>query len=214
MSGEGQSMLAIPKFDGDFEHWSMLMENLLRSKEWWDLIEKGYVEPVSGEILNNAQRQELTEKKLNDLKVKNYLFQAIDKSILKTIIQKDTAKQLWDSLKTKYQGNECVKRAQLQRLRREFEVLEMKETETITNYFARVLLVATDMRNLGEEMQDTKIVEKILRTLSEKFTYIYVPLKSPKILRVLQLMVSKVHFCVMNRRSQSMLEDLTPMNKH
>lgn len=150
----------IPKFDGDFEHWSMLMENLIRSKEWWDLIEEGYVEPARGVILTGAQRQELAEKKLKDLKVKNYLFQAIDKSILKTIIQKDTAKQMWDSLKTKYQGNERVKRAQLQRLRREFEVLEMKEAETITEYFGRVLLVATDMRNVGEDMPDNKIVRR------------------------------------------------------
>jgi hypothetical protein len=29
---------AIPKFDGFYEHWSMLMENLLRSKEYWNLI--------------------------------------------------------------------------------------------------------------------------------------------------------------------------------
>lgn len=111
MSGEGQNMLSIPKFDGDFEHWSMLMENLLRSKEWWDLIEKGYVEPARGDVLNGAQRQELADKKIIYLKVKNYLFQAIDKSILKTIILKDTSKKLWDSLKTKYQGSECVKRA-------------------------------------------------------------------------------------------------------
>lgn len=128
MSGENQSMLTIPKFDGDFEHWSMLMENLMRSKEWWDLIERGYVEPAHGEILTEVQKQELANKKLNDLKVKNYLFQAIDKSILKQIIQKDTAKQLWDSLKTNYLRNERVRKSQLQRLRRDFEVLEMKET--------------------------------------------------------------------------------------
>lgn len=91
---------------------------------------------------------------------------------MKTIIQKGITKQLWDSLRTKYQGNERVKRAQLQRLRREFEVLEMRETENITEYFSRVLLIATDMRNLGEDMRDTKIVEKILRTFCEKFTYI------------------------------------------
>lgn len=156
------------------------MENLIRSKEWWDLIEEGYVEPARGVVLNEAQKQELAEKKLKDLKVKNYLFQTIDKSILKTIIQKDTAKQMWDSLKTKYQGNERVKRAQLQRLRREFEVLEMKETETITQYFERVLLVATDMRNTGEDMPDNKIVEKILRTLSEKFTYIVCSIEESK----------------------------------
>lgn len=118
--------------------------------------------------------EELREKK------NNYLFQAIDKSTLKTIIQKDTAKQLWDSLKTKYQGSERVKRAQLQRLRRDFEDLEMKETKSITKYFSRVLLIATNLRNLGEDMQDCKMVEKILRTLSQKFTYIVCSIEESK----------------------------------
>ena len=75
----------IPKFDSDYEHWNMLMENLLRSKEYWSVIEIGFVEPASGEILTNAQKKALEETKLKDLKVKNYLFQSIDKSILKTI---------------------------------------------------------------------------------------------------------------------------------
>ncbi|MCI39450.1 homeobox-leucine zipper protein HDG8-like, partial [Trifolium medium] len=34
---------AIPKFDGYYDHWLMLMENLLRSKEYWGLIENGVV---------------------------------------------------------------------------------------------------------------------------------------------------------------------------
>ncbi|MCI41621.1 homeobox-leucine zipper protein HDG8-like, partial [Trifolium medium] len=31
----------VPKFDGFYEHWAMLMENLIRSKELWQLIEQG-----------------------------------------------------------------------------------------------------------------------------------------------------------------------------
>ena len=46
------------------------MENLLRSKEWWHLVETGYTEPARGEILSGAQRTTLAELKLNDLKVK------------------------------------------------------------------------------------------------------------------------------------------------
>jgi hypothetical protein len=139
MAAESSNFVSpcIPKFDGDYEHWNMLMENLLRSKEYWSVIETGYVEPASGEILNNAQKKTLEETKLKDLKVKNYLFQSIDKSILKTITQKDTAKQLWDSIKIKYQGNTRVRRAQLQIFRRNFEVLEMKQGESVTNYFVR-----------------------------------------------------------------------------
>lgn len=109
---------------------------------------------------------------MTDHKVKNYLFASIDKMILKTILKKETSKHLWESMKRKYQGNERVKSAQLQRLRRDFEVLEMKNGETVTEYFARVMEVANNMRNMGEDIPDSKVVEKILRTLEEKFTYI------------------------------------------
>ena len=42
--------------------------------------------------------------KLKDLKAKNYLFQANDCVILETILCKDTTKNIWDSMKKKYQG--------------------------------------------------------------------------------------------------------------
>ena len=177
MTKEGQNLLSIPKFDGDYDHWSMLMENLLRSKEWWHLIDPGYSEPEAGVEQTEAQVAVRADLKLKDLKVKNYLFATIDKSILKTILQKETAQQLWDSMKRKYQGSKRVQRSQLQALRREFEVLEMKEDETVTEYFARVMLVANNMRNNGEAMQDIKIVEKILRTLTERFNYIVVSIE-------------------------------------
>ncbi|KAM7502462.1 hypothetical protein LguiB_001366 [Lonicera macranthoides] len=170
----------IPKFDGDYDHWSLLMENLLRSKEYWGAIEVGYVEPAEGETLVAAQKKILEEMKLKDLKAKNYLFSSIDKTILKTMTQKETAKQIWDSMKVKYQGNARVQRAQLQTLRRSFELLEMKVGETVTDYVGRVMVVANDMRNCGEDMPDVKIVEKILRTLTEKYNYIVCSIEESK----------------------------------
>lgn len=110
--------------------------------------------------------------KLKDLKAKNYLFQSLDKSILKTITQKETSKQLWDSIKMKCQRNARVQRAQLNRHRRNFEVMAMKQGESIADYFGRVMVVANDMGNYGEDITDVKIIEKILRTLTEKWNYI------------------------------------------
>ena len=75
----------IPRFDGHYDHWSMWMEIFLRSKEYWSLVETGYVEPESGAVLTEAQQKKLDEMKLKGLKVKNYLFQAIDRTILETI---------------------------------------------------------------------------------------------------------------------------------
>jgi hypothetical protein len=61
----------------------------------------------------------IDDQRLKDLRAKNYLFQAIDRSLLETILKKDIAKDIWDSLKQKYQGMARVKRAQLQVLRKE-----------------------------------------------------------------------------------------------
>ncbi|KAH0684580.1 hypothetical protein KY289_022332 [Solanum tuberosum] len=71
-------------------------------------------------------KQEVEALKLKDLKAKNYIFQAIYRSILETILCKNMSKQIWDSMKKKYQGNARAKRAQLQTLRGEFETLRMK----------------------------------------------------------------------------------------
>jgi hypothetical protein len=114
---------AIPRFDGHYDHWSMLIENFLRSKEYWDLIETGITAAAEGSNFSEIQQKTYEDQKLKDLKAKNYMFQAIDQSILETILKKDTTKDIWDSLKQKYQGIACVKRAQLQALRKEFEVL-------------------------------------------------------------------------------------------
>nr|XP_017233763.1 PREDICTED: uncharacterized protein LOC108207844 [Daucus carota subsp. sativus] len=171
---------AVPKFDGDYDHWSLLMENLLRSKEYWSVIDPGFDDLKGIETPNATQKAALEEAKLKDLKAKNYMFQSIDKTTLKTITQKETAKQLWDSMKVKYKGSARVKRAQLQRLRRTFEVLEMKVGEGVTEYFARVMETVNDMRNCGEIMDDVKIVEKILRSLTENFNYVVCSIEESK----------------------------------
>ena len=163
---------AIPKFDGHYDHWSMLMENFLRSKEYWGLVENGIPAAADGVELTEPQRKAIEDAKLKDLKVKNYLFQAIDRNIMETIFNRDTSKSIWDSMRQKYQGSTKVKRAQLQALRRDFETLHMKEGETVDDYFARTLTIANKMKAHGERMSATLINEKILRSMTSKFDYV------------------------------------------
>lgn len=161
---------AIPRFDGHYDHWAMLMENLLRSKEHWGLIENGVAALPPG--ATQEQLKVVEESKLKDLKAKNYLFQATDRSIMETILNKDTAKDIWDSMKQKYQGSTKVKRAQLQALRREFELLGMKGEDTVDEYFARTLAIVNKMKAHGEMVVQTTVVEKILRSMAARFDYV------------------------------------------
>lgn len=110
--------------------------------------------------------------KLKDLKAKNYLFQAIDRATLETILCKDSSKQIWDSVKRWYMGNARAKRVQLQALQTEFETLGMKTGEPVADYLCRTMSVANKMRVHGEKMEDVKIVEKILQSMTPKFNFV------------------------------------------
>jgi len=46
---------AIPRFNGHYDHWAMLMENFLRSKEYWSLIEIGIPTNTTGAEHTEAQ---------------------------------------------------------------------------------------------------------------------------------------------------------------
>ncbi|XP_073261539.1 uncharacterized protein [Populus alba] len=148
---------AIPRIDGHYDHWSMLMENFLRFKEYWNLVETRIIAAAEGVDPSKAQHKQIDEQKFKD-KCK--------------ILKKDTAKDIWDSLKQKYQGTARVKRAQLQALRKEFETLHMKAAESVNDYFGRTLIIANKMRIHGECMKDVVIIEKILQSMTPKYDYV------------------------------------------
>ena len=136
--------------------------------------------PVAAEGLTDAQRKNIEDQKLKDLKAKKYLFQAIERSVLQIILNKDTTKNIWDSLKQKYQGTTRVKRAHLQALRKEFEILHMKAGESVNEYFARTLTIANKMKANGDDKGDVAVVEKILRSMTPKFDYVVCSIEESK----------------------------------
>lgn len=141
-----------PRLDGHYNYWSMLMENFLRSKEMWNLVDEGITSLAIGtSSASEAQRKSVEETKLKDLKVKNYLSQAINREIMKIILDKIISKAIWDSMKQKYQGSTStkVKRVQLQALKKEFEMLVMKEGEEINNFISRTLMLVNKIKVNG-----------------------------------------------------------------
>ncbi|KAM1062208.1 hypothetical protein EV1_026346 [Malus domestica] len=64
----------IQRFDGHYNHRSMLMENFLRSKKYWNLVESGIDTLEKGVMLTEQQQKRVAEQKLKDLKVKTTFF--------------------------------------------------------------------------------------------------------------------------------------------
>jgi len=67
--------LAIPRFDGHYNHWAMLMENFLRSKEYWESIENGIPATVDRIEPTKAQRRpEIERFKGQELSIPSYRY--------------------------------------------------------------------------------------------------------------------------------------------
>jgi hypothetical protein len=85
------------------------------------------------------------------------------------VMHLQTAKEMWDKLISSYEGNEKVKDAKLQTYRLKFEQLKMNEDQIISKYSLRVEELVNAMKGLGEKIEESFLVQKILRSLLDKF---------------------------------------------
>ena len=68
-----------------------------------------------------------------------------------------------------YEGTKKVKDTKLQMLTTHFEELKMSEDESFDSFYGKLNEVVIGKFNLGEKMDGSKIVRKILRSLPESF---------------------------------------------
>eukprot|EP00253_Pinus_taeda_P029430 PITA_29430 len=102
-----------------------------------------------------------------------------------------SAKEIWDKMVTSYERDEQVKRAKLKTLRIQYETLKMYNDESVANYFLRVDEVVNCMKNLGEEIKEAIVVEKVLRSMSPKFESKVSAIEEKENLRILTM--SQLH---------------------
>ncbi|XP_074322820.1 uncharacterized protein LOC141659792 [Apium graveolens] len=100
------------------------------------------------------------------------VYQGIPEDILLSIAEKKTAKGAWEAIKTLCQGAEKVKQARVQTLKAEFEALCMKDSDQLDDFYMKLNGLVTNIRALGEEMQESYIVKKMLRAVPSRFLQI------------------------------------------
>ena len=80
-----------------------------------------------------------------------------------------------------------MKRVCLQTVRAEFEVAHMKDGETIFDYFSQLLVIVNHLKSNGRRIEDVHVVEKILRSLANKFDHVMVVIEESKNLEILSI---------------------------
>ncbi|CAA7408159.1 unnamed protein product [Spirodela intermedia] len=140
----------------NYSDWALLMKVKLRARLLWIAIEKGGVEPHE------------------DMQALDALCSAVPPEMWPVIANKETAKEAWEAIATMRIGDDRVKKASAQNLRRQFDSATFKEGESVEDYALRLNSMASTLNTLGDKVEETQVVEKIIRSVPQHFRQIVV----------------------------------------
>jgi hypothetical protein len=170
MASNNITLPAPPVFTGKkYEIWSVKMKTHLRAYDLWEVVETAAEPPPLQENPTVAQMRYHSEQVAKRAKALTILHSAVNDDVFMRISHLETAKQVWEKLEEEFFGNERTKQMQVLNLKREFEALKMNEAENINDFMTKVMKVVNQIRLLGEQFLDSRIVEKVLVVLPERF---------------------------------------------
>ncbi|ONH94878.1 hypothetical protein PRUPE_7G037100 [Prunus persica] len=115
--------------------------------DFWNIKMKTYF--MSQENSTVQQLRQLKKDQQKDAKALLSFQQALHDTIFPRIMGATTAKKAWNTLKEEFQGNVKAHAVKLQTLRRDFENIKMKGSETTQDYYAKLKEIVNQLRAYG-----------------------------------------------------------------
>ena len=97
------------------------------------------------------------------------IYSAVPEDVLAQLDNKVTTKETWESLRTMNVSVERVKKAKIQTLKREFEMLTMHEEDFVVNFAWKLTRLVAHMQGLGDNIAECIIVSKLLCVTPPKY---------------------------------------------
>ena len=111
----------------------------------------------------------------------------MNSKIFNKISKASTSKEAWEILIKTYGDGEKNKKVKLQTLRRQYELLCIKEKESIADYFDRIRELVNAMRSCKDKIFDEQVVDKILRNLPPRFDHVAIAIEESKNLDIMEI---------------------------
>ena len=131
------------------------MKVLLNLQDAQEVVKKDYKKLLDETPLSPIQSDSLTDIRMRDKKPLTIIDQALDKDTFEKISSTTTFKEVQEILQNKHKGVDKVKKGLLQILREEFEGLNMKESNSISSCFSRVLAIMSLLKRNYESLNDS-----------------------------------------------------------
>ncbi|GJR75479.1 retrovirus-related pol polyprotein from transposon TNT 1-94 [Tanacetum coccineum] len=140
MASSATTASVIPVFSRMHYHiWAVKMKTYLKSQGLWKVVETDESTPALAENPMVAQLRTYNTESLRKDKALTCLHSGIADQISTSIMDLETPKDMWDKLHETFEGTDRVKAVRLLTLKREFELLRMKDDELVKDYSARMM---------------------------------------------------------------------------
>ncbi|KAK4401017.1 Retrovirus-related Pol polyprotein from transposon TNT 1-94 [Sesamum angolense] len=136
--------------------------------------------PEDSSTSSSAEKGKLENKKAKDSEALYYIQTAVADHIFPRISVATSAKEAWSILQKEYQGSAKVRIIKLQTIRRDFENMKMKDSETIDEYYTKVRELVNQLKAYGEDIPEKRVVEKLLISVTEKYDPIVTTIEETK----------------------------------
>ena len=80
-------------------------------------------------------------------------------------------------------GEDRVKKARVQVLKRQLNKLQMEDSKTVNEYSMKLTTLVAEVRSLGAKLDDSKVVEKLFSSVPDRFLQIIGTIEQFSILR-------------------------------
>ncbi|XP_031374057.1 uncharacterized protein LOC116188712 [Punica granatum] len=148
------SAIAPLVFDGEnYQAWAVKMAAYMEGSDLWEAVEQDY------EVASLPDKPTMNQIR---------------------IMRLGSAKEIWDFLKTEYEGDERIRGMKVLNLMREFERLQMKDDETVKQFADKLVEIANKIRVLGTDLSDSSLVQKLLVSVLERYEATIASLENTK----------------------------------
>ncbi|XP_073355224.1 uncharacterized protein [Aegilops tauschii subsp. strangulata] len=133
----------------NYFEWSLIMKVNMEAQRVWDAIEGGRS--------FSQDRAALAP-----------ILRAVPDEMHSTLVMKATAKEAWDAIKIMRVSDARIREAKAQTLLKEFDDVRMRSGETLDELAMRMNGIANKLRTLAENLDEVKVVKKLLRIVPSK----------------------------------------------
>ncbi|KAD4586373.1 hypothetical protein E3N88_23974 [Mikania micrantha] len=121
----------------NYTTWSIKMEAILDAQGLWESIE-----PQTGVVVDKKKSKN----------ARAFIFQAIPEDILLQVAKKKTAKEVWESLRTRFVGAE-------------------RDGESIDEYAGKLSGMISKFNSVGATLKDEELVRKLFDTVTDRYIH-------------------------------------------